>query len=613
MKIGRKTLSVLLALVMMLSLLPQAAFAAPEDDAPAPAEELVAEPAPEESVPAEEATQEPEQAPVPADGPQDSGHNFTTQPTGGKIAPGGTLMSEWALNFTPVKVQIIKRMFQPVGLDTYDVVIDTRYGFLDRYQLTYDQVAENHERLYGFYIRAFYADDAYSFVESNSIPISFVYRQFTTQPTSSGPVAPDGVVPISWDTNFAPVKVTIIQRRLQPGSGMNTYDKTIDLLSGSVKSYDLPYELFTGDVNGMYVRAYYADDADSYVESQRIWSNPTPRAFTTQPTGGDVVPNGWLTTTWKTNFAPVMVTIVRKECMPQGFDTYDTLVDTLSGNARSYTLTYDQLTAATGRLDGFYVRAYYADGTDTYKESERINVNLLPAVPPSITTTTGLPGGKIGQFYVFHLQAVGGEPITWSLDNYGTGLPPGISLTSEGLLIGEPEENGAYVFRVKASNVAGSDMCVLGIIVGSAPEITATNLGTAYTGVTWSRSLADCADGDQIEWSLVSGTLPPGIGLHGGSLVGAPTAAGTYSFTLRAANYAGADEAQFTLAVADPAIHLSASPAQLTFDALDAGYGYSQVVAATEVVFTNMGWQALSGLATARPVRFPSLSAEPTA
>jgi len=58
-----------------------------------------------------------------------------------------------------------------------------------------------------------------------------------------------------------------------------------------------------------------------------------------------------------------------------------------------------------------------------------------------------------------------------------------------------------------------------------------------------------CAD--SIAWSQVSGTLPPGLlFLQGGLLTGTPSAAGTYTFLLKAADYASPDNyaaRQFTL------------------------------------------------------------------
>ncbi|MFN7565440.1 MAG: SdrD B-like domain-containing protein, partial [Prosthecobacter sp.] len=67
-------------------------------------------------------------------------------------------------------------------------------------------------------------------------------------------------------------------------------------------------------------------------------------------------------------------------------------------------------------------------------------------------------------------------------------------------------------------------------------------------------------------YSLVSGTLPGGVSLSSGNLVGLPTAAGTFTFTLRATGSANTDRA-FTLVIgAAPATAPGATLALYTFD-----------------------------------------------
>lgn len=65
-------------------------------------------------------------------------------------------------------------------------------------------------------------------------------------------------------------------------------------------------------------------------------------------------------------------------------------------------------------------------------------------------------------------------------------------------------------------------------------------------------------------WSLQSGTLPPGLSLGGSTsrtetLVGTPTSAGTYNFTLRCTNdVSGAfDDQAYSLDVYDPVIEIT--------------------------------------------------------
>ena len=83
-------------------------------------------------------------------------------------------------------------------------------------------------------------------------------------------------------------------------------------------------------------------------------------------------------------------------------------------------------------------------GTSTI--SSTITVTVEPAAsPPS------LRNGRVGRAYSEELRALGGTaPYVWSLA--WSGLPPGLSLSSRGVISGTPTTRGTYVFTVKASD-----------------------------------------------------------------------------------------------------------------------------------------------------------------
>ena len=84
--------------------------------------------------------------------------------------------------------------------------------------------------------------------------------------------------------------------------------------------------------------------------------NPNPvkadRAFTKQPTGGSIAPNGNYKFTWKTNFTPVKIEI----CKMQTDDWFPLAFKSLSGTATSYTISYD-VAAGYGSATKYSVRA----------------------------------------------------------------------------------------------------------------------------------------------------------------------------------------------------------------------------------------------------------------
>lgn len=82
-----------------------------------------------------------------------------------------------------------------------------------------------------------------------------------------------------------------------------------------------------------------------------------------------------------------------------------------------------------------------------------------------------------------------------------------------------------------------------------APSVIITALPDGKVGEAYSRTLA--ATGSvPITWSLESGSLPAGLTLSGNTISGTPTAAGTYTFTVKASNAAGSDSQELSIVIA---------------------------------------------------------------
>lgn len=71
----------------------------------------------------------------------------------------------------------------------------------------------------------------------------------------------------------------------------------------------------------------------------------------------------------------------------------------------------------------------------------QVFLSVAPAGGGVVVTTSSLPAGQVGSPYSVQLAATGGTPpYRWS----GTGIPPGLSLSTSGLLSGTPTTSGSF-------------------------------------------------------------------------------------------------------------------------------------------------------------------------
>jgi hypothetical protein len=154
-----------------------------------------------------------------------------------------------------------------------------------------------------------------------------------------------------------------------------------------------------------------------------------------------------------------------------------------------------------------------------------------------------VPGGTIGQAYskqltvwsVTGLNPVSGGPTsaTWSIASGS--LPPGVNLSSSGLLSGTPTSEGSYTFVVKAAGGGTATDTETETLVVRQPVTLTTALAAAKAEVGMPLSSQQSAGGGSgtYTWSVSKGALPTGVALaNDGTISGTPTLAGRYAFTL---------------------------------------------------------------------------------
>ena len=159
-------------------------------------------------------------------------------------------------------------------------------------------------------------------------------------------------------------------------------------------------------------------------------------------------------------------------------------------------------------------------------------VTLSPL--PLTITTSALSPGTVGVTYDQALAATGGvRPYSWTISSGN--LPPGIALSSAGVLSGTPTADGSFSFTVRVADAASQSVArALTVQVGASLTVTTTNLPAATIGSAYSSQLAAAGGATPYSWMVTSGTLPPGVNLSSAGLVsGTPTAAGSSTFIVQ--------------------------------------------------------------------------------
>lgn len=154
----------------------------------------------------------------------------------------------------------------------------------------------------------------------------------------------------------------------------------------------------------------------------------------------------------------------------------------------------------------------------------------------AITNGNALKGGVVGAAYAETLVTnQGSAPFTFSVSQGS--LPPGLTLSTAGVLDGQPTQAGSFSFTVlvndSAQNNGGKNFTL--VIAATAPSITTVDpLPEGSTGAPYTATLAGSGGTAPYTWTLLSGSLPTSFTLSSaGVLSGVPADAATSTFTVR--------------------------------------------------------------------------------
>ena len=157
-----------------------------------------------------------------------------------------------------------------------------------------------------------------------------------------------------------------------------------------------------------------------------------------------------------------------------------------------------------------------------------------PARPPSSEV-----GIRVAKTYT----ATGGSgPYTWALASGA--LPTGVTLdTAKGTIAGTPQAAGAFVFGVSATDSEGRvTTSAAALTVAPRLAIKTLRLKSAKVASTYQARVATVGGVQPVKWSVVNGTLPPGLKLSPttGTISGTPRRSGSFRVTLGARDALGA-------------------------------------------------------------------------
>jgi len=178
-------------------------------------------------------------------------------------------------------------------------------------------------------------------------------------------------------------------------------------------------------------------------------------------------------------------------------------------------------------------------------------------IDPEISPATGQVGTELSSFItVTDCSSSNKQPSFRVVDGR---LPSGTKLFdfagSTGLINGVPKAAGSFTFTIQVKDeTRATDTETFTIVIepAEAPTIISGEPGSGFVGQPYNFNLFASEGVPPYTWSVVAGTLPPGLELprRDNQISGTPTTAGTFSFTVRVTDDVGSfSEREFSITI----------------------------------------------------------------
>ncbi len=249
-----------------------------------------------------------------------------------------------------------------------------------------------------------------------------------------------------------------------------------------------------------------------------------------------------------------------------------------------------------------------ADGSLAGSGDVQVTITINASASPITVNPGSLPALTAGAAFSQTLTASGGlAPYSYTLQS-GV-LPPGLSLTTGGILSGTPTQRGAYSFSVRATDSTSPtaqfvDKGYTGSVANPTLSMTPAT-ATAGQGIAFSQTLTTNGGVAPYTYALETGSFPAGITLSSTGVISGTTSAatGNYAVTLRVTDASTgpgiyAELEPFTLTVvAPPTVTIAVAPASVAEDgATNLVYTVTRSAASASPLTINL---TTSGTATA--------------